>query len=155
MVAATSCKTLQTDYRGTSVHPENRIDLRGGGPHNGTWNTGDLSVDYTYSHNQSHLVFQGIVDLAESLKTGFRTVDYLYLSLHFLDDENKAIEIKPIFVSGNHRMIKKWKIRRTFELPFATTAIAFGYKGRVSEDGYRPTFRDKDAVYWNFWYHPF
>ena len=101
----------------------------------------------------------GGVELAAYLKTGFTTLDHLYLSINLLDVEGKVIETKRIKSFGHKSWILTMgamSFTRRLEPPEGTAAIAFSYKGRVTEGGSksRGTGTGGDAIFWNFWEVP-
>jgi hypothetical protein len=154
-----ACGGSLFSYRGATVKAKNRISLEEGGLHEGRWQTRDLAIDYVYQVNDNNLEISGIVELAASLKTGFTTLNYLYLSLNLLDNEGKVIETKGIKSFGHQSWIltmAKMSFTRHLEPPEGTAAIAFSYKGRVSEGGTTPkgTGTGGDAIFWNFWLVP-
>ena len=155
----TTCGGNLFTYRGATVKAKNRIALEAGGPHEGRWQTRDLAIDYVYHVNDNNLEISGVVELAASLKTGFTTLDYLYLSLNLLDDQGKVLEEQSIKSFGHQSWIltmAKMSFTCRLEPPQATAAIAFSYKGRVSEGGSKPdgTGTGGDAIFWNFWEVP-
>lgn len=154
-----ACGGSLFSYRGATVKAENRIALEAGDPHEGRWQTRDLTIDYVYQINDNNLEISGIVELAASLKTGFTTLNYLYISLNLLDDEGKVLETKGIKSFGHQSWIltmAKMSFTRRLEPPEDISAIAFSYKGRVSEGGATPkgTGTGGDAIFWNFWEVP-
>jgi hypothetical protein len=155
----TTCGGSLFTYRGATVKAKNRIALVAGGPYEGRWQTRDLAIDYVYHVNDNNLEISGVTELAASLKTGFTTLDYLYLSLNLLDDEGKVLEEQSIKSFGHQSRIltmAKMSFTCRLEAPKGTTAIAFSYKGRVSEGGSKTngTGRGGDAIFWNFWEVP-
>lgn len=154
-----ACGGSLFSYRGASVKTKNRIALEAGGPHEGRWQTRDLAIDYAYQINDNNLEISGVAELAASLKTGFTTLDYLFLWINLLDVEGTVLETKAIKSFGNHSWILtmgEMSFTRRLELTEETAVIAFSYKGRVSEGGSKTTGTGTggDAIFWNFWEVP-
>ena len=154
-----ACGGSLFSYRGASVKAKNRIALEEGGPHEGRWQTRDVAIDYAYQINDNNLEISGVVELAAFLKTGFTTLDHLYLSINLLDVEGKVLETKGIKSFGHQSWILTMgamSFTCRLEPPEGTAAIAFSYKGRVTEGGSksRGTGTGGDAIFWNFWEVP-
>jgi len=154
-----ACGGSLFSYRGGTVKAKNRIAVEAGGPHEGRWQTRDLAIDYAYQINDNNLEISGVAELAASLKTGFTTLDYLFLWINLLDVGGKVIETKRIKSFGHHSWILtmgEMSFTRRLELTEETAVIAFSYKGRVSEGGSKTTGTGTggDAISWNFWEVP-
>ena len=154
-----ACGGSLFSYRGGTVKAKNRIAVEAGGPHEGRWQTRDLAIDYAYQINDNNLEISGVAELAAFLKTGFTTLDHLFLWINLLDVEGKVIETKRIKSFGHHSWILtmgEMSFTRRLELTEETAVIAFSYKGRVTEGGSKPsgTGTGGDAIFWNFWEVP-
>jgi hypothetical protein len=155
LVAA--CQGRFFSYRGAVVTQENRIELREGGPHGGSWKTGDLLVDYQYIGDQAELELSGTVELAKRLTKSFTTLEYLILQVHLLDSEGKVLGSEGIATSEYRHMVGKLSFKRSLELLPGTVAIAFSYTGRVRDGGGTGRAFDDagngDSM--DFWIYPF
>jgi hypothetical protein len=152
-----ACQGRFFNYRGAVVRQENRIELREGGPHKGSWKTGDLSVHYQYLKDQGKVELFGTVELAKRLSKSFTTLEYLILRVHLLDSEGKVLVSKGIAASEYRHMVRKLSFNRSLELPPGTAAIAFSYTGRVRDGGGtgRALEDAGNGDSMDFWIYPF
>jgi hypothetical protein len=106
-----------------AVAPANRIPLFGSSPHEGSWESSDVVLEYQYVKQT------GIIqlDVTGKAKRGY---DQLNVWVLFVDAEGKVLERQTIYNSGfrsgtSKQRPHKGKIERTFEMPLETTHIAF------------------------------
>jgi hypothetical protein len=105
------------------VAPENRIPLIKDTPHEGSWESSDVTLKYQYVE-QADVIQLSVTGKA---KRGF---DQLTVSVLFLDAQGKVLETKNIYNSGFRTVDKATKrekgtIEKTFKMPLETTNIAF------------------------------
>ena len=106
-----------------AVAPERRIPLFESTPHEGSWESNDVALEYQYV-KQTNVIQLSITGKA---KRGFDQLDVWVL---FVDADGKVLEKGTIYNSGfrsgtsKHRP-HKGKIERTFDMPLETTHIAF------------------------------
>ena len=106
-----------------AVAPERRIPLFESTPHEGSWESSDVALEYQYIKQS------GVIQLSVTGKAK-RGYDQLNVWVVFADAEGKVLEKQSIYNSGfrsgssKHRS-HKGKIERTFEMPLETTHIAF------------------------------
>ena len=103
--------------------PKDRIALLQGSPLAGSWESIDVFLEYQYV-NQPGIIKLNIQGKAK------RLYDQLEIWLFFCEAEGKILETKSIYNSGfrtEDRASKRHKgtIEKTFEMPLATTDIAF------------------------------
>jgi hypothetical protein len=154
-----ACVGSPFSYRGAWVKEENQISLLEGGPHQGQWQTRDLSLEYEYRQGADHLQISGNVKLANYLTSGFTTLDNLFVNVHFLEGDGKVLQTIPLKSFGNRLwfiMLDNMSFNNRLELPEGAVAIAFGYRGKVSEGGSATSGPDGrgDKTYWEFWETP-
>jgi hypothetical protein len=138
-------------FRGAWVKEENRVSLLEGGPHRGRWETRDISIEYKYRKVLDDLKISGIVDLANYIKTGYNTLDHLYLYVYFLEADGTVLDTKVIRIFGYRQwfvVLRNRSFDHRLELPEGTVDIAFGYRGKVSEGG------GGGRIEWDFWKTP-
>jgi len=155
--ALVACQSSFFSYRGATAEQESRIALLEGGPHVGFWKTKDLSMHYHYLRDPDNLELSGVIELANSLKYNFRSIEYLFLQVNLLDAEGKVLESKVVLTSDHLQMIEKLPFKRSVGLPPGTAAIAFSYTGRVREGGRTGRVLEDagDGDSWDFWMTPF
>jgi len=104
LLLAIACQGLQK-----TVKPEDRISLLEGGPHSGSWDSRNMSLDYQY-HKQSAEMKLSVRPKVKS-ETGYAGYEIWAL---FVDAQGNILEEKSIAGGEN-----------TFALPPGTTALAF------------------------------
>ncbi|MGD9332252.1 MAG: hypothetical protein PVJ53_13150 [Desulfobacterales bacterium] len=106
------------------VPAEKRIALQTGGPHQGQYDTGDLTVGYTY---QLKTDLTGDIDL----KGGISSVRYggrkMNIYANFLDDTGKVLQRKIVLASGksSSNIRNPSSFETTLPLPPGTTGMMF------------------------------
>ena len=104
-----SCQGVQT-----TVAPENRIALLQDGPHNGSWESIDVFIEYQYVKQPG--TFK--LNLGGHAKRGY---DQLSVWVLFLDAQGKILDTKSVFNSGFRQKLTRGK--RSIEKTFETTSI--------------------------------
>ena len=114
MVLAT-CQSLQT-----TVAAQERIPLLQGGPHTGSWQSIDVSLEYQYVAQEG--TFK--LNIGGEAK---RKYDQLSVWIKFFDAQGKVLETKSVFNSGFRMQLSRGKdaIEKTFEIPTGSTQFAF------------------------------
>ncbi len=143
-------------YEGSWVVEDNRISLQDGGPHQGNWQTRDVAIAYTYQQNSQHLKITGDVQLGRYLTTGFNTLEYFTIDIYMLDADGIVLSSKLILNYGYRRNLDFFEMTPfddNLVLPADTAAIAFGYRGRVTEGGGSKMGDNRrgEQIAWNFW----
>ena len=158
IILLVACAGRLTTYNGLWVAEDKRISLQDGGPHNGNWQTRDVAIEYAYQQKPQHLQISGLVKLGSYLTNGFRTLDYLILDIYTLDADGIVLNSE-LMLNYGYRRDLDFAGEMTFDnqlaLPANTAAIAFGYRGRVSEGGGTvPKSGGRDGIAWEFWKIP-
>jgi hypothetical protein len=132
--------------------------LQDDGPHNGNWQTRDVAIEYDYQHKPHNLQISGVIKLGSYLTNGFRTLQYLVLDIYTLDADGIVLNSELIINFGYHRDLdfaREMTFGNQLVLPAGTAAIAFGYRGRVTEGGGGTgVTRSGDQIAWEFWKIP-
>jgi hypothetical protein len=149
---------------GTSLSPgawvaeEDRISVLDGGPHEGSWQTRDLSIHYEYREATSSLQITGAIEFANYIPMGFNTLEHLTLNIHFLEANGIVLDTKRIKAFGYRRsldLLGEMSFNSRFDLAQDTVAFAFSYNGKVSQGGGIPTVSSsKGKTAWEFWKVP-
>jgi hypothetical protein len=110
-----SCQGLQT-----TVAARDRIPLLQGGPHAGSWESNDVSLEYQY------VAQEGTFKLSIGGEAK-RKYDQLSVWIKFLDEQGKVLETKSVFNSGFRMELSRGKdaIEKTFGIPIGSTQFAF------------------------------
>lgn len=152
-----ACAGNPVNYHGAWVKEENRVSLLEGGPHQGHWKTRDISIEYEYRKKAGDLKISGMVDLANYIQTGYNTLDHLYLYVYLLEADGTVLDTKAIQTFGYRQWfvaLKNMSFDNRLELPQGAVALAFGYRGKVSEGGGPGIGRKGDRIEWDFWETP-
>jgi hypothetical protein len=158
IILLVACAGRLTTYDGSWVAEDKRISLQDGGPHEGNWQTRDVAIEFAYQQKPQNLQISGVVKLGSYLTNGYRTLDYLILDIYTLDADGIVLN-SDVMLNYGHRRILDFVGEVTFDnqlaLPADTAAIAFGYRGRVSEgSGTVPRGGGGDGIAWEFWKLP-
>jgi hypothetical protein len=145
-------------YKGSWVAEDDRIVLQDGGSHKGSWQTRDVTIEYTYQKESQNLQISGVVKLARYLTTGFNTLEYFRFEIYALDADGVVLDSKLIRNIGYRRILDFFgeiSFDTQLELAANSVAMAFGYSGRVTEGGGRIGVSTRgDQIDWNFWKVP-
>lgn len=158
IILLVGCAGRFTNYTGSWVAEDHRISLQDGEPHKGNWQTRDVAIDFAYQQKPQNLQISGVVKLGGYLTNGFRTLDYLILDIYTLDADGIVLNSELMLNYGYRRdleFVGEMTFDNQLALPANTAAIAFGYRGRVSEGGGTiPKSGGGDGIAWEFWKIP-
>jgi hypothetical protein len=136
IILLVACAGRLTTYEGLWVAEDKRISLQDGGPHKGNWQTRDVAIEFDYQQKPQNLQISGVIKLGGYLTAGFRTLDYLILDIYTLDADGIILNSDVMLNYGYRRnldFVGEMTFDNQLALPANTAAIAFGYRGRVSE----------------------
>ena len=158
IILLVGCAGRFTNYTGSWVAEDDRISLQDGGPHKGNWQTRDVAIDFAYQQKPQNLQISGVIKLGGYLTNGFRTLEYLILDIYTLDADGIVLNSELMLNYGYRRdldFVGEMTFDKQLVLAPDTAAIAFGYRGRVSEGGggTGPSVRG-DQIAWEFWKMP-
>jgi hypothetical protein len=158
IILLVACAGRLTTYEGLWVAEDKRISLQDGGPHKGNWQTRDVAIEFDYQQKPQNLQISGVIKLGGYLTAGFRTLDYLILDIYTLDADGIILNSDVMLNYGYRRnldFVGEMTFDNQLALPANTAAIAFGYRGRVSEGGgIIPKSGGGDGIAWEFWKIP-
>ena len=158
IILLVACAGRLTTYNGSWVAEGDRIFLQDGGPHKGNWQTRDIAIEFDYQQKRQDLQISGVVKLGSYLTNGFRTLDYLVVDIYTLNADGIVLNSELMLNYGYRRsldFVGEMSFNYQMGLPPDTVAIAFGYRGSVSEGGGR--IQDNgggDRIAWEFWKIP-
>lgn len=158
IILLVACAGRLTNYNGSWVAEDDRISLQDGGPHKGNWQTRDVAIEFAYQQKPRNLQISGVVKLGGYLTNGFRTLEYLILDIYTLDADGTVLNSELMLNFGYRRdldFVGEVTFDNQLALPADTAAIAFGYRGRVTEGGGGTgVTRSGDQIAWEFWKIP-
>jgi hypothetical protein len=152
-----ACSGRPLSYRGSWVEEHDRINLQAGGPHQGNWQTRDLSIQYEYQKEAQNILISGVVNLADYLKI-MGTLDHLTLEIQLLETNGIVQDTKGIRTFGTRRSIDsfgKMFFNRSLNLSEDTVAVAFSYDGKITQGGGGAIKSSSgEKAEWDFWKVP-
>jgi hypothetical protein len=131
LASIVACQSIPKQYRGATVEPDCQILLLEDGPHEGAWQTFDLTIEYTYEKKPGILQLSGVAEVSDHYIELYDRLRSLYLTLYYLDTKTKVLESKLILIAPSINIEGKFKFKHNLEIPPETTSITFGYDGRV------------------------
>ena len=143
------------------VPEEDRIAVMDGGPHKGSWQTRDLTINYEYQEAAPDLQVKGIIDLANYIVMGYNALEYFDMYIHLLEANGIVLETKRIRGFGFRRpldLIGEMTFSGSFDLTQDTVAFAFSYSGRAVSTGgaglSNSNSSNEGRIDWDFWKIP-
>jgi hypothetical protein len=130
--AASGCQTTGSTREGLTVPPSNRIMLKSGGPHVGTFATRNMTINYTFHLENGKLRVAGTWDIR------YRDIERLSMTLFYLDEDGTVIDYFPFFARPRRVVqsrVMDNRFEREFDLPADAAAISIGYTGRTRMGG--------------------
>jgi len=153
LTGLSGCGLLPKHY-GNTIIPENNLNaLKTGGPHEDTWSTEDVILNYRYTQKAGQLTISGTIDLVDSLKS-YDKLDYLDFWIYFTNSENKIIGQLLISPITFFNQVEETAFEKTYTLPPDAKAIVFSYRGSVSESGSGGDGIRDGGTTWVFWKAP-
>jgi hypothetical protein len=143
-----ACESRFYTYRGAVADQEERVVIAAGGPHPGIWRTIDLTLSFQYTKEADRLDLAGEIELDESFRYNFITLEHFSMRVNFLDLDGRVLESVSVFNSGYRQRLETFYFNRRLDLPDGATAMTFSYNGRVRESG-------QNSSFWDFWKTPY
>lgn len=128
----TGCQSTGSTRGGLTVPQSNRIMLKSGGPHVGTFATRNMTISYSYLFEGGKLRVSGTWDIR------YRDIDRLSMTLFYLDEDGTVIDYFPFFARPRRVVqgrVMDNRFEREFDLPADATAFSIGYTGRTRAGG--------------------
>ena len=152
-----ACGGRPLSYRGSWVEEQDRVSLQAGGPHKGSWQTRDLSIQYEYQKEAQNLLVSGVVNLADYLKI-MGTLDHLALEIQLLKTNGIVQDTQGIRTFGSRRSIDSFgqmSFNLRLDLSEDTVAMAFSYSGKITQGGGGAIKSSSgEKAEWGFWKVP-
>lgn len=134
-------------YTGRETKPENRYELKDGGPHTAEWHSADLALQYTYRIKGNRLYMEGTVVPQNRIKH-FNNLR-AWISIHILDADGIILDTHRLWsqYGSNTYGAFRWTYRNDWELPPDNRAIGFSFSGVAGSGG-------ENGMQWKFWQTP-
>ena len=142
---------------GAWVEDQDRIAVLDGGPHEGNWQTRDMTIKYKYKEAVKNLQISGGIELADYIPKGFNTLEQLNLYIHFLNADGTVLETRNIKIFGYRRhldLIGEMTFNNRFDLTEETVYFAFSYSGKVIQGSGSGVSSSRGRMDWDFWKVP-
>lgn len=150
----TGCLGNIAGYEGTVATQDERITLKEGGPHAGSWQDENLLVVYRYTLESNSFAIEGTVELTRRLTNTFTTVQNFAVRTNLLTAGGKITE-SLVIVSVGNSIIRKWGFSETADVAAEVSAVNFSYSGRASEPaGGLGGIKRDNGVSTRFWKKP-
>ncbi len=125
LVSIAACQSSLFSYRGRTVEPDRQLALLEGGPHEGSWQTFDLTVEYQYEKKAGQLQLAGVAELSDHYKYNYETLDHFYLTLFFLDIEGKVLDSKLVLNAISSDLDDEFYFKKNLQIPSGTVSFTF------------------------------
>ena len=116
-----------------TVAQDDRISLSEGGPHTGTWDSKNVSVDYRYTEQS------GVIQLSVSPRAK-RQFSELTVWVLFIDAKGNVVENQEVYSIGTRPGSPT--LENKFEIPSGTTYLSFNSRllapAMTTRDMYHP-----------------
>jgi hypothetical protein len=136
-VSLTGCNGRYFTYKDATIHqPDLGIQLQQG-DQLGVWKTNELALNYKYHMTPEILKIHGAVDLDGGFISGFTSIDRLVVQLLFLDNQGTVLDDVVLYSADYKHQIHMFPMNfdKKIPIPDKTTAISFGYDGRLLGGG--------------------
>ena len=142
---------------GAWVEDQDRIAVLDGGPHEGNWQTRDMTIIYEYQEASKGLQISGRIELADYIPKGFNTLEHLNLYIHFLNADGTVLETRSVKIFGYRRyleLIGEMTFNNRFGLTEESVYFAFSYSGKVIQGSGSGVSSSRGRINWDFWKVP-
>ena len=142
---------------GAWVEEADRIAVLDGGPHQGNWQTRDMTINYEYQEAANGLQVSGAIELADYIPKGFNTLEHLNIYIHLLQADGTVLVTKNVRIFGYRRYLEllgEMTFNDRFDLAENTAYFAFSYSGRVIQGAGSGVSSSRGRIDWDFWKVP-
>lgn len=154
IAAGSSCQSIRFNYSGLQIPATNRILLKDTGAHQDIWQTGDLTINYTYHQSGTRFDISGTINFSDALKH-YSAMDHFDLWIHFVDAENMIINSYSLFPFLPFHRIEEIPFERRLDLPPNISGFVFSYSGRaIDGSGGGGKSSGDGGIDWDFWKRP-
>ena len=123
-----ACQSGLFSAIGKTVKEEKQIPLYKGRSQDGIWQSNEILVQYHYIFDQKNLQLPGIIELNGYVGYRIPRLDFLTVSVNFLNTEGKILDYKLVYYSGYRvKYGKRTSFKSKLETPPHTTAMTFTY----------------------------
>ena len=125
LVSLAACQSGLFSYRGRIVEPDKRLALSEGGPHEGSWQTFDLTVEYQYEQKAGKLHLSGVAELSDHYKVNYDILNHFYVTVFFLDIEGKVLDSELVLNAISSDLDDTFSFKKNLEIPSNAVSITF------------------------------
>lgn len=127
------CQNVASFHVGGKVPSADSVPLLTGGPHQGTWDSFEIIIPYTYEQRGSTLDISADCRLGPHYQSLYNRLSRLDLYLYFVDESNTVLATSLLTSAYRQTTDETITFRRTLAIPSGTEGFSFGYQGAVSE----------------------
>lgn len=127
------CQSAATFHVGHKVPSGESVQLDAGGPHQGSWETFEVVIPYTYEQHDGTLVISAEARLGDHYRSLYDSLNRFDLDLYFLDETNTVLATTAVTSSFRQSTSDPIIFKRSLAIPVGAVAFSFGYQGEVSE----------------------
>lgn len=127
------CQSAATFHVGHKVPAGESVPLDTGGPHQGTWESFEVVIPYTYVQRAGTLEIAAMARLGDHYRSLYDNLNRFDLDLYFLDASNTVLVTTAVTSSFRQSTNEPISFKRTLAIPAGAVAFSFGYQGEVSE----------------------
>jgi len=126
------CQSVSTFFVGRPVDKTLTIVLPEGQIRNGTWNTFDVVIDYSANKHDGQLDLSGSVRLTDRYGILYESLNRLDVYLFLLNSDGNILKTVALTGALSTTIDQRLNFSQRLALPAGTSAISFGYRGKVS-----------------------
>ena len=136
LIGISGCQVqpIESYYVGLQTPPDKSLPLLKQGIHSGQWETFDLMVNYQYQVENDSLEISGKVTLVNYYQINKTSLRDLELFLFFLDGDSMVSQTVRVLKTLSSDLYASHPFEKNFQIPTATKAISFGYRGSAKGD---------------------
>jgi len=127
------CQSVATFHVGHKVPVEESVFLHDGGPHQGSWESFEVVIPYSYEQRVGTLEIAATARLGEHYRSIYHQLNRFDLYLYFLDESSTVLATAALASSFRQSTNDPINFRRTLAIPVGAVAFSFGYQGGVSD----------------------
>lgn len=134
-------------YDGWETKPDNRYELKEGGPHAVIWKSPELNLHYRYRLESDRLYVEGEVVRQSRIKH-FNSLK-AWINIHMIDENGVIIDTHRLWSQYGSNVYGglRWTFKKDWPLPPGNEAVGFSFSGVAGQGG-------ENSPQWRFWQTP-
>lgn len=140
LLLISACTPVSQHYRGKQVEQDDIIILQQGKHAGLSWQTFDVEINFDYLLDGKEIEITGVGRLGPHYRAMYTHISSFYVYLFFVDKDGVVLEAVLLPTHTMQRPGDQFKYHKSYVLPPATSALAFGYEGSVYEHEHSEKF---------------